>query len=160
MSKMSYFRTPFNSQLGNGSLKLLKSARQHFYPIAVSLRYIELENVSFSQIWNLRTVCWHVKIIHVKIGRIYGNQFKCAFLEIQYFFIHFWNLHKILNILWKRWASKLKYFRNYWLRKTWLQKFLFRKCKCNDHYTKKWKAKRSNLTAWCVRLIGFDFIHN
>ena len=36
----------------------------------------------------------------------------------------------------------------------------FRKWKCNDHDTKKWKTERSNLSVWCVRLIGFDVTHN
>ena len=40
------------------------------------------------------------------------------------FLIHLWNLHKFLNIFKKTWPSYVTHFRNYRLRKAWLDKCL------------------------------------
>ena len=52
---------------------------------SITPREIELENVSLSDIWNLRTVCWQIdcRSVLFVIVTIYGNQFKCNYQKIK-----------------------------------------------------------------------------
>ena len=61
------------------------------------------------------------------VGRTFCNLLKSIDLKNEKYFkflLRFWNPHQILNILKERWASQLNYFKNCWLRKTWLLKCL------------------------------------
>ena len=83
MSKKPRFRTSFESQHAKRSQKLLKSTRQHFYQIFLSLR----------EKWS-----WTISLSVIsEILRLFVNKFvnKKLFLNL---LLHFWNLHQILNI--------------------------------------------------------------
>ena len=104
MSKKSRFKTPFESKHDKGSQRLLKPPRQHFYQIFSSLLWKQLKNVSFTFILGQMFTYWlKMTSIIFLIGRIYCNQFKCHYLRnkniFPNFFLLFWNLHQILNIL-------------------------------------------------------------
>ena len=98
--------------------------------IFIILRWIEFEK-RFSQSDLKYHDCFLIhwllmKCILAILGRISRNQFKCNYLRNKQFFVKFplclWSFNKGLNILKRRWASYLKYLRNYWPRKTWLLK--------------------------------------
>ena len=63
----------------------------------------------------------------VVIERIYSYELKSNYLENHKFFVQFFfnfrNQHKIFNGLKKKkkWASEVKYFVSYWLRKCWFK---------------------------------------
>ena len=67
MLESSSFRRPFRSQRVNVSQTLMKPCAAAILPkFSYNLRQIQLEKITFSQIWNLKTVFSHVDgISHV-----------------------------------------------------------------------------------------------
>ena len=100
-------RHAFGSQRVIESQTLLKSVRQHFYPIFSSFRDKRSWKTSLltrSEILKLLlTYRQPMTSILFIIGRIFCNWFKWNYLRNQQFFpkfsLCFWNIHKISNIL-------------------------------------------------------------
>ena len=100
-------RHAFGSQRVIESQTLLKSVRQHFYPIFSSFRdkwSWKTSLLTRSEILKLLlTYRQPMTSILFIIGRIFCNWFKWNYLRNQQFFpkfsLCFWNIHKILNIL-------------------------------------------------------------
>ena len=109
-SRRSCFRTPFGNQRVNGIQAPLKVARNHYYP------FLSCNSGKLS--WKKTALLWS------KILRLFANTFtaddkySCRnmqnFLQqlqtllsekrktLSGFFLHFWNVHQIYNILKKR----------------------------------------------------------
>ena len=69
----------------------------------------------------MTSILFLVETIQCKQFRCICRKNKKLFLN---FFVHFSNLHQILNIFKERWPSEFMYFRNYGPRKTWSGKCL------------------------------------
>ena len=110
MPKKSRFGTPFYRQHAKESQRLLKSARQHFSHVFLSLwkKWSWKMSLSvISEILGLSLTHWlqMTTILFMKV-EIYHNQFKCNYVRKKnfspHFLIQFWNLNQILNILKKK----------------------------------------------------------
>ena len=109
LSKKRRFRTRFDIQHVKASQILAKSPWEQFYLVFfIILKEIDLENVSSIVRWNLKGFCLHIDwrwpISCSGFYRICNSQLKCNYLKkeklfLDFFFLHFWNLHHILNIL-------------------------------------------------------------
>ena len=123
LPQRSSFRTPLDSQSLNGSEILLKPARQNFYPNFV--RQTELENISLSQIWNLRTLFWHFNglshVLSSELREIPATSSHGIISKTTKIFRHFHCVFGICIkscIFWRKGSpSDLNSFRSYWLRR-------------------------------------------
>ena len=96
--------------------------------ISINLKHVEFENISVNQIWNLRTVWWHVDcrphIFSLLFERNFRNMFKRHYLKteniLHIFYWIFTIYAKFCTFRKNRSASSLKNFRIYWLREMWL----------------------------------------
>ena len=83
--------------------------------------YAKSQDFSLTHWLPMISILFLVETIQCKQLRCICRKNKKFFLN---FFVHFSNLHQILNIFKERWPSEFMYFRNYGPRKTWSGKCL------------------------------------
>ena len=132
MSKKYCLRWPLHSQHGKRP--------KHWFNLNASIFTIFIDHCEGNWVAKSHSQ-WHAKSedfllthwllmisILFLVQTIQWKQFRCIYRKNKKlflnFFVHFSNLHQILNIFKKRWPSYLMYFRNYGPRKTWLDKCL------------------------------------
>ena len=133
MSKKSFLRRPIEKQTGKRARTLLKSALKHLYDIYIDRcqgNWVR-ESLSYwhAKSWDCLLTHWlrmtSILFLIVKISRYqlrYSNlRNKKLFLN---FFLHFWNLNQILNILKKKVTLIDFVFSTLRTPKTWLDKCL------------------------------------
>ena len=132
MDNTACFWKPFCSKRVNESQKLLKLAEKYF-------------DFSFSSLWaklsskNLFLIRFQILGLLVNTltanheyfcskKRIYSYKVKSNYLKsirlFPWLYLNFHNLHEIFNVPKKKWASYIKYFRSYWVRKMCLFKWI------------------------------------
>ena len=133
MPKRSFLKQPFASQRLTGSQTLLKHARHHFYTTAPLIwdklswkKLFLVKSEILALFGNTLTVNekysrHNIENLQQQIQVILSQKRK----EISGFFIEFPKFTSNSEYFQKkRWVSELQYFRNYWLRKRWLLKYL------------------------------------
>ena len=127
MPKISSFKGCFGKEHGKRAQTFLKFAWQHLYQIYWSLWRQLTCKKSLLMIWKISRLCPNSLSSYGK------KQFKGTILDAiisklkNFFWIFFYIFEiqfKFSTFSKKRWLSWLMYFRNYWLRKMWLDKCL------------------------------------